>query len=110
MKEFRVVWIECPTSFNPRRVLFIEAASEEDARKLCRNHVERTLGIGWMTIAEVSEVKPCLRGGCCQMSKTFTFLSHHSIPMLARLVCQGDRWGRNGCFEHTGVITINRVL
>lgn len=55
MTEYRVVWCQCPHAYHNKGVLFIEAANEDDAKKIARNHIERTRGIEWFTIFEVAE-------------------------------------------------------
>lgn len=62
MKEFRVVWCECPTSLHSNRVLFVRAASEKDARLLATNHVERKHGVAWFRIEGVREASPVPAG------------------------------------------------
>jgi hypothetical protein len=62
MNEFRVVWQECPHIHHPRQVLFVQAASVEDARALARDHVERRFGIEWFTIHEVAPAPPTPEG------------------------------------------------
>ena len=32
--------------------------------------------------------------------KNYSFTTESRIPMRAALICKGDRWGRDGCFEH----------
>jgi hypothetical protein len=50
MNRYRVVWCQCPTSYHDNKVLFVEAATPDNARNLVRDHVERTLGIEWFTV------------------------------------------------------------
>ncbi len=35
-------------------------------------------------------------------SNVFPFMSHLGVPMAARLVFTGDRYGLNGCLNHEG--------
>ena len=59
MKEFRVEWAQCPTNHNPLRVVFVEAATEDDARAIVRDYIERKYGIGWYVIKKATvAVKP----------------------------------------------------
>lgn len=62
MQEYEVEWAECPTSYNPARVLFVEAASEGDARLIARDHIKRKHGVAWFTIHHVRAAKPVPRG------------------------------------------------
>jgi hypothetical protein len=61
MKEYRVVWIQCPTSYNTPKVLFVEAENEKDAEAIVRDHIERSFGIEWFKVS-VSEPKPVPAG------------------------------------------------
>lgn len=57
--EFRVKWQACPRIHNPSRVLFVVAGSKEDAEAVAKDHIERTAGISWFVIDEVTVyVKP----------------------------------------------------
>ncbi|MCR9292027.1 MAG: hypothetical protein NXI32_04860 [bacterium] len=62
LKEYRVLWAECPTAYNRQRVLFVEAENEADARAIAKNHIERTTGIGWLKIESVTEAQPVPKG------------------------------------------------
>jgi hypothetical protein len=62
LTEFRVVWQECPHNHHPKRVLFVEAASRDDAKALARDHVERRFGIEWFTIHEITTAPPMPSG------------------------------------------------
>jgi hypothetical protein len=55
MKEYRVKWTQVPTAYNPSHVVFIEAASPQDAEAIARDHIERTHGVGSWIVFEVSE-------------------------------------------------------
>lgn len=33
--------------------MFVEATSEENARAIAKDHIERTVGVTWFTITEV---------------------------------------------------------
>lgn len=55
MKEYRILWCQCPTNRNPWRVLFVEAATPDDARAIAKNHIERKYGIGWIKIDKITE-------------------------------------------------------
>lgn len=60
MREFEITWAACPTNFNPRQCLFVEAENETDARKLAANHIKRRYGIALFSIESVrySEAMP----------------------------------------------------
>lgn len=58
MKEFRIVWQACPHNHNPERVLFVQAETEEDARTIAKDHIERKFWITWFSIHNVSETAP----------------------------------------------------
>lgn len=62
MKEYRVVWCQCPHVQHDAHVMFVLASNEEDARTIARDHVERKFAITWFTIQEVSEAKPVPAG------------------------------------------------
>lgn len=55
MKEYRIKWCQCPHVHHDTKVMFVEATTEDDARKIARNHIERKFGIEWFTIQTVSE-------------------------------------------------------
>lgn len=50
LPEFRVEWQQCPHVKHTKQVLFVKAASEEDAKLLVRDHVERKFGITWFSV------------------------------------------------------------
>jgi hypothetical protein len=52
--EFRVVWQACPHAQHRKHVLFIEAANEEAARAVAKDHIERHERIEWFTIHQCS--------------------------------------------------------
>lgn len=58
MPEYRVTWCQCPHVYHTKSVLFIEAASPEDAKKVARNHIERTFGIEWFSVFTADESTP----------------------------------------------------
>jgi hypothetical protein len=62
MREYRVLWQQCPHVHHDRHVMFVEAASEEDAKAIARNHVERHYGVEWFTIWSASETAPVPAG------------------------------------------------
>jgi hypothetical protein len=62
MTEYRVKWCQCPTSQHSSRLLFVEAASPEDAKTIAKDHIERTFGISWLVIWEANETVPMPAG------------------------------------------------
>lgn len=61
MHEYRVTWRHMPFAYNSEQVLFVEAASENDAKLVAIAHLERTKGFTQDTFriqscAEVSQV------------------------------------------------------
>jgi hypothetical protein len=66
MKEYRVKWCQCPHVQHTPGVMFIQAASPDDAKKIARDHIERTRGIEWLSIQEVTEAPPVPRGTVIQ--------------------------------------------
>lgn len=56
--EYRVQWHECPTAYNRPGVLYIEAASPDDARALALDHLERRHGIAAHIKFTVTEAPP----------------------------------------------------
>ena len=50
MPEYRVQWQQQPHIHHPIRLVFVEAASESDAREVARDHIERTYGINWFSV------------------------------------------------------------
>lgn len=50
VNEYRVTWTQCPTDYNSKHVLFVEAGDEDTARAVAKDHIERTTGIGWFVI------------------------------------------------------------
>lgn len=62
MAEWRVIWQECPHVHHPSRVLYVEAATKEDADKIARDHVERKFGISWFSIHSISQAEPVPAG------------------------------------------------
>ncbi len=52
--EYRVKWAQCPHAYHPTQVLFVEAATPEDARKIARDHIERKFGIEWIKFFDVA--------------------------------------------------------
>lgn len=62
MKEYRIVWIACPTSYNTPHVLFVDAENERDAEVIARDYVERSFGIEWLKFDSISETKPVPAG------------------------------------------------
>lgn len=62
MNEYRVKWCQCPHVHHTPGVLFIEAATTDDAKTIARNHIERKFGIGWFSIQDVSETVPVPAG------------------------------------------------
>ena len=57
MKEFRVVWVQCPTIDYSMNILFVEAGDADDAQDLARDYIERKFGIGDYIKFEVTEAK-----------------------------------------------------
>lgn len=62
MKEYRVVWCQCPTRSHTPRTLFVEAANCLDAEKIARDHIERKQGLEWFQIQSVKESEPMPAG------------------------------------------------
>lgn len=58
MKEYRVNFARMPTAYNPWRVLFVQAATAEDAEEVAREHLERTEGFSMLKFRDIEEVKP----------------------------------------------------
>lgn len=56
-KEFRVVWQQVPYVSYPKQVVFIKAASSNDASALAVDHLERRMGLhrSEFRVHEVSE-------------------------------------------------------
>lgn len=54
MNEYRVVWQQAPYCNHNRIVEFVQADSEEDAKALMIDHIERKHGISWKTIHSVT--------------------------------------------------------
>ena len=63
LKEYEVVWTQCPTAYNRPRVLFIEAQNKEVARVLAKDHIKRSFGIGQSVIDKITETKEMPEGG-----------------------------------------------
>jgi hypothetical protein len=40
-KEFKVVWQQKPYAYKPKKVVFVKAHNEVDAKILAENHIER---------------------------------------------------------------------
>ncbi len=62
MDEYRVKWCQCPHVQHNTKVLFVKAASPDDAKAIARDHVERTTGIEWFSIQSVTPVQPVPEG------------------------------------------------
>ena len=62
MQEYRVVWQQCPYIRHASYVIFLKAESKEAAAALARDHIERSKGIEWFSIREVTEAKPTPAG------------------------------------------------
>ena len=62
MKEFRCVWVACPTSHNQRAVVFVEAENVDDAKLICKDHIRRSTGIASFIVESVAEEKPLPKG------------------------------------------------
>ena len=67
--EYELEWTQCPTAYNDKNVLFIEARNKEDARTLAEDHIKRDRGIGWFKIDGVTETKKMPEGGVVTPSK-----------------------------------------
>lgn len=68
LKEFRVTWQMQPFNSNPKRVLFVEAKTAEDAKILAADYLERKLGIVWggqggFSIHDMREVTKVMPAG-----------------------------------------------
>ena len=50
MNEYRVIWQNQPHCNHPRRVNFVMAESENNARAVIADYIERTVGISMKTI------------------------------------------------------------
>lgn len=57
-KEYRIRWCQRPHVHFTMQVLFIEAASADDAKAIARDHIERKFGIESFSIFEAVESKP----------------------------------------------------
>jgi hypothetical protein len=62
MKEYRVKWCQCPHVHHSTQVLYVKAATADDAKVLARDHIERKLGIEWLSIFDATEAKPMPAG------------------------------------------------
>jgi hypothetical protein len=40
-KQFKVTWHQKPYAYNPKRVVFVRAQTNEDAQVLAQDHIER---------------------------------------------------------------------
>jgi hypothetical protein len=40
-KQFKVTWQQKPYAYNPKRVVFVRAQTDNDARVLAEDHIER---------------------------------------------------------------------
>jgi hypothetical protein len=54
LKEYQVVWQNQPHCNYPRRVDFVMADSEANARNVVTNHIRRTTGLVMTTIHSVA--------------------------------------------------------
>lgn len=58
MKEYCVTWCQCPHAHHTNRILFVEAASADDAKAIAKDHVQRTYGITWFSVFNAFEPTP----------------------------------------------------
>lgn len=55
MNEYRVSWQLQPHCNHPRKVNFVMAESENNARAVITDYIERTVGMGMKTIHSVEQ-------------------------------------------------------
>jgi hypothetical protein len=60
--EYRVVWQQCPHNRHPKNVLFVKAASSDEATAFVNSHIERRHGIEWFSIHSVDKAPTLPRG------------------------------------------------
>jgi len=65
MKEFRVEWRKLPFSNHSKRVMFVLAATANDAQALAIDHIERKQGLARsaFSICDINEVTKPLPPG-----------------------------------------------
>ena len=62
MTEYRLEYCRCPHVQHYWQVMFIKAASADDAKAIARDHIERKLGWEWFSIRNVAPSKPVPMG------------------------------------------------